>query len=105
MEIHETSIFHRRVGGLLTEAEYQQFLAELSRQPDRGVVIRGSGGIRKVRCAAKGHGKSGGARVIYYWAVSSEEILLLFIYAKNEQDDLSKEQLRRLRRIVEEEYP
>jgi hypothetical protein len=105
MEIVETSIFHRRVQRLLTEDEYQLFREELARRPDWGPVMRGSGGIRKVRWAAKGRGKRGGARVIYYWATAQDQILLLFIYTKNEQDDLTHEQLKTLRKIVEEQYP
>ncbi len=61
--------------------------------------------MRKLRWAAQGRGKRGGVRVIYYWAVVQDKILMLFMYAKNEQDDLTPDQLKVLRRIVEEEYP
>jgi hypothetical protein len=50
-------------------------------------------------------GKRGGVRTIYYWAVSNDQILMLLMYAKNEQDNLTPEQLKVLRRIVKEEYP
>jgi hypothetical protein len=103
MEIIETPIFSRRVQKVLTNDEYQQFLTNLAHQPDMGVVLRGGGGIRKVRWAAKGHGKRGGVRIIYHWAAAQDKIIMLFIYAKNEQDDLSREQLRALRKVVEEE--
>ena len=46
----------------------------------------------------------GGIRIIYYWAVAREQILLLFVYPKNEQDDLTPAQLRALKRIIDEEY-
>jgi hypothetical protein len=65
----------------------------------------GSGGLRKIRWAKEGRGKRGGVRVIYYWAVSSEQILMLFMYPKGEQDDLTPAQIKMLRQIVEEEYP
>lgn len=65
----------------------------------------GSGGIRKARWAARGRGKSGGVRAIYYWAVSQDQLLMLLIYAKGEQDDLSPVQVQVLKKIVEEEYP
>ena len=55
--------------------------------------------------AARGKGKRGGSRVIYYWAVSADQLLLLLIYSKSERDDLTPQQLRTLKRIVEEEYP
>jgi mRNA-degrading endonuclease RelE of RelBE toxin-antitoxin system len=73
-------------------------------RPDVGNIIRGSGGLRKVRWAATGRGKRGGVRVIYYWAVDREIILMLLIYGKNEQDDLTAEQLRVLKGLVEEEF-
>jgi mRNA-degrading endonuclease RelE of RelBE toxin-antitoxin system len=73
-------------------------------RPDVGNIIRGSGGLRKVRWAATGRGKRGGIRVIYYWAVDREIILMLLIYGKNEQDDLTAEQLRVLKGLVEEEF-
>jgi mRNA-degrading endonuclease RelE of RelBE toxin-antitoxin system len=68
-------------------------------------VIMGSGGLRKLRWAAKGKGKRGGSRLIYYWAVTPGQLLLLLIYSKSERDDLTPEQLKTLKMIVEEEYP
>ena len=75
-------------------AGLQTFLAE---RPDAGSVIRGSGGIRKLRWAGSGRGKRGGLRVIYYWWVAKERISMLLMYSKNEQDDLSSDQLKQLR--------
>ena len=68
-------------------------------------MIPGGGGLRKIRWSVAGRGKRGGVRVIYHWAVVHDKILMLFMYAKNEQDDLTAEQLKVLRRIIEEEYP
>ena len=89
---------------LLSDEEYQQLQLELIRRPDLGVIIAGSGGLRKVRVALEGRGKRGGARTIYYWAVAHEQLLMLLIYPKNVQDDLTSEQLKMLRQIVEAEY-
>lgn len=105
MVIIETSIFTRQVQALLTDEENRRLQTTLIRHPDSGAVIPGSGGLRKVRWALQGHGKRGGVRTIYYWAVSKDQILMLLMYAKNEQDNLTVEQLKVLRRIVEEEYP
>jgi mRNA-degrading endonuclease RelE of RelBE toxin-antitoxin system len=105
MIIIETSIFTRRIQALLSEEEYRLLQRTLMLRPDSGELIPGSGGLRKIRWSAKGHGKRGGVRVIYFWAVSQERILMLLIYAKNEQDDLTPDQLKVLKRIVEEEYP
>ena len=63
-----------------------------------------SGRLRKMRRALPGRGKRSGVRVIYYWAVAREQLLMLFIYSKGERDDLSPAQLGILRHIVEEEY-
>ena len=70
----------------------------LINQPDAGDIIPGSGGCRKLRWAAKGHGKRGGARVIYYWINDDDRILLLDLYAKNEAENLSSAQLKDLKR-------
>ncbi|MDT4954627.1 MAG: hypothetical protein QOJ02_2765 [Acidobacteriota bacterium] len=105
MNFIETSVFTRHIVDLLDDTEYTILQRALLLNPALGDIIPGSGGIRKLRWAAKGHGKSGGARVIYYWAVSAETILLLDAYPKNVKADLTKDEIKRLRRIVEEEYP
>ncbi|HKC42771.1 MAG TPA: hypothetical protein VKC64_03020 [Burkholderiales bacterium] len=64
--------------------------------PDAGAIIRGSGGIRKVRWGVRGRGKSGGVRVIYYWATAAAQIYLLTIYRKSERSDIDRETLRRI---------
>lgn len=73
--------------------------------PAAGPVIPGTGGLRKVRVAARSQGKRGGARVIYYWVPSREQILLLLVYAKNEQANLTPRQARILAAMVKEEFP
>ena len=105
MVIIETSIFTRQVLDLLTDDQYRELQAVLINHPQAGKVIPGSGGLRKVRWRAKGQGKRGGARVIYYWVVAQEKLLMLFLYPKGERDDLSPAQLKILKDIVESEYP
>ena len=104
MVIIETPIFTRRIQELISDEEYRLLQTHLVNRPDVGKVLSGSGGLRKLRWSAKGHGKSGGIRVIYYWFVSQEVLLLLYAYPKSEQSDLTSEQLRQLRKIVEREY-
>ena len=70
----------------------------------QGAVIRGSGGLRKVRWAPEGRGKRGGVRVIYYWAVDEAVCYMLYLYGKNEQGDLTPTQIRMLGRLVREEF-
>lgn len=105
MVLVETHVFTRQVLALLSDEEYTQLQLALVIRPDAGRLIPGGGGLRKLRWQAKGHGKRGGVRIIYYWAVSQERILLLYIYAKGEQDDLTPDQLKTLRRLMEAEYP
>jgi hypothetical protein len=105
MVILETKVFTKQVLNLLTDEEYQQLQLELIRRPAAGVVIPGSGGLRKVRWSMPGRGIRGGARVIYYWAVAYDQLLMLLIYPKNVQDDLTLAQVKLLRQIVEAEYP
>jgi hypothetical protein len=90
---------------LLSDDEYWKLQAALVSQPNRGRMIKGSGGLRKMRWALPGKGKRGGVRVIYYWAVSQEQLLMLFMYQESERDDLSPAQLKILREIVESSYP
>jgi hypothetical protein len=97
----ETPTFTKRVLGLLDDGSYGALQIHLAKHPDDGDVIRGGGGLRKIRWAAKGHGKRGGVRVIYYWWTGKDRISMLFIYPKNEMDDLSAEQLKLLRQALE----
>ena len=86
--------------GLLDDDELAQVQTLLFEQPDAGKVIPKPAGLRKLRVAAKGHGKRGGARIIYYWVVAHDRILPLDIYAKNEQEDLSASELKQLRCLL-----
>jgi hypothetical protein len=105
MVIIETSVFTRQVRALLSDEEYRELQTELVNRPAAGSIIVGSGGLRKLRWATRGKGKRGGSRVIYYWAVTQEQLLMLLIYSKSEREDLTRDQLKTLKKIVEEEYP
>lgn len=72
----------------------------LALRPEAGAVIPGSGGIRKLRWAAKGRGKRGGLRVIYYWRNRENEIVLLTLYAKNEAENIPLNVLREMRKEI-----
>jgi len=98
----ETSVFTRHLEKLMSDDEYRLLQKELVSTPDKGVLIRNSGGLRKLRWATEGRGKRGGLRIIYYWAVTTHQIYMLYIYPKTKQDDLTSEQLKALRRIIEE---
>ncbi len=105
MVIVETSVFTRQALNLLTEDGYRKLQIALMNRPTTGAIIKGSGGLRKIRWFAQGRGKRGGARIIYYWAARHERLLMLFMYSKTERDDLTPAQIGTLRQIVREEYP
>lgn len=96
MEFIETSLFTRLIYDYLSEEEYLGLQIYLLHYPDSGNIVRGSGGVRKLRWAAKGKGKSGGVRVIYFWKVSDNEIWLLTIYGKGEQDTIAAHILKQI---------
>ena len=104
MQFIETSIFTRQVTTLLTDDEYSQLQVALSAHPDTGAIIPHSGGLRKIRWSMSGRGKRGGVRAIYYWVVADDQILMLFMFAKSEMDNLAQQQLKILREIVEKEF-
>ena len=93
----ETPIFCRRVQEHMDDDEYAELQKCLLQRPDAGDIIRASGGIRKLRWAGSGRGKRGGLRIIYYWWVAKDRISMLLVYPKNDQDDLTADQLKRLR--------
>lgn len=88
----ETPVFLREAERLLSEEEHYGLIAYLAMHPLAGDEIVGTGGVRKLRFAAKGKGKSGGVRVIYYFYNQDVPIYALLIYAKNERADLTAEQ-------------
>ena len=104
MRIVETPIFTKRVKEILSEEEYRLFQIKLIENPKAGSIIQGSEGIRKIRWSGSGKGKRGGSRILYYWYNVQGVILMLFIFKKNEKDDLTKAQLKDLKTIVEKEY-
>lgn len=104
MVILETTVFTRQINELVTDDNYAALQQHLRTHPDAGDIIPGSGGLRKIRWQAKGHGKRGGMRVIYYWYIQGDCIYMLLAYGKNEQADLTKDQLKILKQLVEEEF-
>ncbi|MCR8922634.1 type II toxin-antitoxin system RelE/ParE family toxin [Dasania sp. GY-MA-18] len=101
MVIIETSVFTRLIKELMSDDEYKNLQEALVSRPNMGDLIKGSGGIRKVRWQLEGRGKSGGVRVIYYWVVNDDHIRMLYVYPKGKQVSLSKAQVAQLKAIVE----
>jgi mRNA-degrading endonuclease RelE of RelBE toxin-antitoxin system len=92
----ETPSFMRRAAALLSTAEHKELIDFLAANPYAGDEIMGTGGVRKIRFAAKGKGKSGGARVIYYVVDETLPLFALLIYGKNEQANLTPDQRERV---------
>lgn len=86
----ETKHFSALLARYLADDEYRELQVYLAERPEAGALVPGGGGLRKVRWAAGGRGKSGGVRVIYYWLRSDAQIFFLTIYGKNERADLDK---------------
>ena len=84
----------------LTDADLRTTQNELLEDPEKGDVIKRTGGARKLREGLGTHGKSGGIRVIYKIAPSTGRIYLLLAYPKNVQDDLTPEQEKILRNLI-----
>lgn len=97
----ETSVFTKEIKSLLADDEYRMLQTALMFRPDAGDIIRGGGGLRKVRWTLPGRGKRGALRVIYYWD-PPETIYMILPYKKTDQEDLTPEQLGFLRALVKE---
>jgi len=92
LTVVETSAFTRRAETLLSAEEYEDLIYYLARYRDAGDEIPGTGGVRKLRFAARSKGKSGGVRVIYYFFDQENPLYALLVFGKNEQTDMSSEQ-------------
>ena len=101
MVFYETDIFTEQIVEFLDDDSYRELQTVLIRDPESGALIPRSRGLRKIRWRVRGRGKRGGIRVIYY-LVTRDQIYMLFAYAKNQQEDLTQQQLQRLRNLVDQ---
>ena len=101
VEFIEASAFTKYVYEYLSDDEYSGLQSFLLEFPEAGRVVPGSGGIRKIRWAMSGKGKSGGVRVIYYFKRQDDEIWLLTIYSKNEVENIPAHVLRQIAKEIE----
>lgn len=99
VSVIETRAYETDAAKLLTEEERDEVVAFLARNPTAGVVMKETGGVRKVRLALEGRGKSGGARVIYFFHNDTMPIYLLAIFAKNEKANLAAKERGVLRKF------
>ena len=100
----ETPIFTEDIERELSLEGYRHLQLALLLRPTQGDLIRGSGGLRKLRWHRPGMGKRGGLRAVYFWDAVSETFYMLTLYRKNAQEDLTPGQRAILRRLVKEEF-
>jgi hypothetical protein len=98
----ETRLFTRLVNEHLTDDEYRRLQQALIADPELGVVIPGSGGIRKARWGIAGRGRRGGLRVIYFLRVRQGQIWMLTLYRKNVADNIPAHILRQIRDEIDD---
>lgn len=92
LSVVETPAYLSRANRIMNEEERAEVVDMLAAAPASGVLIRGTGGLRKLRVALDGRGKSGGARVIYWFHSRDYPAVLLWAFAKNEADNLTAAQ-------------
>lgn len=105
IEFIETLMFTRQIKEIATDEELRELQAVLIESPNKGNLIQGTGGLRKIRMATGNQGKSGSARVIYFLA-TGEVIYLVMAYPKSTKDsltDLEKSELKKLTQILKNE--
>ena len=100
--VAETVPFQRKIRNLLSIEERSDLIAYLAEHPAAGVLIQGTGGIRKLRWGRQGRGKSGGIRVVYYFHSEMMPVYLLAAFGKNEKANLSDQEKQQLSKIVHE---
>lgn len=101
----ELPVFERIRSDYLDDEGYQEFQSVLMANPRAGDVIKGAGGLRKIRFREprRRQGQRGGVRVIYYWLEDNDQFLLFSIYRKGEVADLTYSQRQTLARMLERE--
>ena len=99
IEFVETSIFTRQIKELATDDELKDLQAELIIQPDKGAIIKGTGGLRKVRMAVGSSGKSSSVRVLYVLS-HADKIYLVLAYPKSVKESLTDEEKSKLKQLV-----
>lgn len=97
----ETSTFTKLLPEYLSDDEYLTLQAFLMKVPDAGDVVKGSGGVRKIRWAIDGKGKRSGIRTIYYWNKPDDEIWMLTIYRKSERSIIPAHILKQIAEAID----
>ena len=99
--VKATDVYLKRVRRLLSPAEQEAFHRHLAAHPDVGDIVAGTGGVRKVRWGMTGQGKRGGVRALHLYLRHKDTVWLLDIYAKREKTDLTPDDVRAVRQLVQ----
>ena len=100
----EATRFTERIQHLRAETNLWALEELLCQNPEKGVVVQGTGGLRKIRMGLPGRGKRGGCRVIYLYVRAASRIYFVYLYPKNEEVDLSADQKKTLKQIANSIY-
>jgi hypothetical protein len=101
LTVVESPIFQKLWPLYWDEDERAEFASHIAVNPEAGVLIRGSGGVRKVRWSRPGSGKSAGVRVVYLLRTAREEVYLLTLFAKAEKANIPLATLKEIRRALD----
>jgi hypothetical protein len=96
----ETSAFIKAAAACMTDEERQEAITVLAENPLAGDLIEGAGGVRKLRFAIGGRGKSGGVRISYYFGGSDIPVFALYVYPKSKKANLTQAQRNELARVA-----
>lgn len=101
MTFIEQPTFTRLLVELVDDEAYREFQQELVANPEKGPVVQGSGGLRKVRMALPGRGKRGGARVLYLYFPKRDTIIFYYLYTKGDIDNIPPAQMKGIKHEVQ----
>ena len=102
-EFIETPFFTKALERYLDDDEYAELQRHLNEHPEAGVVVPGSGGVRKLRWSASGRGKRGGLRVIYFLRRARSEVWMLTLYGKSVRENIPAHLLRQMKEAIDDE--
>ncbi len=101
-EFIETPYFTKAISHFLDDDEYAKLQDYLNEQPEAGIIVPGSGGVRKLRWGSEGRGKRGGLRVIYYLRSARGELWMLTIYGKNVRENIPAHLLKQMKENIDD---
>ncbi len=102
ISIIELPPFSKKAPNILTKKELDKLYDYIKLNPEKGNIIPGTGGIRKLRWSSDNKGKRGGSRIIYFYSIVGSTIYLITCYTKNDQSDLSNDAKKKYKTLIEQ---